>query len=236
LQGGGADTPLVTGSAGVDLERTVEDLAKAILKRSEDVAHDLKTPLNIVVLNVELLKMRLRSLDGEAADDAKVAEHCRSIEREARRVSAIVDAFLGVASIPKEQSRDIDAAAVLAEELREMRFEVGGVVPRFDIRAYPSRWGQACRLLAAGVARVVDVETSRVTMTADAEKLTLDLEGEIASNEVEFGKLFKFYYTDPSGEPDPSLAAARLLIESAGGSIEAHCADGMFHLSLVLNA
>jgi signal transduction histidine kinase len=218
------------------LERTVEDLATAILKRSEDVAHDLKTPLNIVVLNIELLKMRLRSLDGEAADDAKVAEHCRSIEREARRVAAIADAFLGVASMPKEQSREIDAAAVLAEELREMRFEIGGGVPRFDVRAYPSRWGQACRLLAAGVARVVEVKTSRVSMTAAGAMLTVDLEGVVASAEIEFGKLFKFYYTDPSGEPDPSLAAARLLTESAGGSIDAHCADGMFHLTLVLNA
>jgi signal transduction histidine kinase len=218
------------------VERTVEALAAAILRRSEDVAHDLKTPLNIIVLNVELLKMRLHSLDAETAADAKIAEHCRSIEREARRVAAIADAFLGIASIPKEQCREIDAAAVLAEQLREHGFEPGSAVPAFSVRTYPSRWSHACSLLGSGIARVVVVPTSEVTIEAEEETLTLILRGEIASSDIEFGKLFKFYYTDPSGEPDPSLAAARLLAETIGGSVGSDCVDGMFHLELVLNA
>jgi signal transduction histidine kinase len=218
------------------VERTVEALATAILRRSDDVAHDLKTPLNIIVLHVELLKMRLHALDAETASDAKVAEHCRSIEREARRVAAIADAFLGIASIPKEESREIDAAAVLAEQLREYGFEPGSAVPAFSIRTYPSRWSHACSLLGSGIARVVHPDTSEVTIEAGEETLMLNLRGEIASTDIEFGKLFKFYYTAPSGEPDPSLAAARLLVESIGGSVGSQCADGMFHLELVLNA
>jgi hypothetical protein len=218
------------------VERTVEALATAILGRSQDVAHDLKTPLNIIVLNVELLKMRLHALDAEAAADEKVVEHCRSIEREARRVAAIADAFLGIASIPKEESREIDVAAVLTERLREHGFEPGSAVPGFRIRTYPSRWSHTCSLLGSGMARVVDAQTSEVTIETRGETLMLNLRGEIASSDIEFGKLFKFYYTDPSGEPDPSLAAARLLAETIGGSVGTHYGDGMFHLELVLNA
>jgi hypothetical protein len=33
--------------------------------------------------------------------------------------------------------------------------------------------------------------------------------------------LFKFYYTDPSGTPDLSLATARLIAETYGGSLTA---------------
>jgi hypothetical protein len=32
-------------------------------------------------------------------------------------------------------------------------------------------------------------------------------------------KIFKFYYSDPDGKPDLSLAAARLIAETYGGAL-----------------
>jgi hypothetical protein len=34
-------------------------------------------------------------------------------------------------------------------------------------------------------------------------------------------KIFKFYYTDPQGNPDLSLATARLIVETYGGEVNA---------------
>ena len=37
----------------------------------------------------------------------------------------------------------------------------------------------------------------------------------------ELSRIFKFYYTDPQGSPDLSLAAARLITETYGGELNA---------------
>ena len=57
----------------------LENFAQANFPRSADTAHDLKTPLNVAVLNLELLRMRLRKVSGEATG------------REDRRIRALVD-------------------------------------------------------------------------------------------------------------------------------------------------
>ena len=45
--------------------------------------------------------------------------------------------------------------------------------------------------------------------------------GEPASDDFEVTKIFKFYYSDPLGNPDLSLAAARLIAETYGGGLTA---------------
>jgi signal transduction histidine kinase len=42
-----------------------------------------------------------------------------------------------------------------------------------------------------------------------------------ATSDLELTKVFKFYYTDPAGNPDLSLATARLVIETYGGELNA---------------
>ena len=48
----------------------LEHLARANFRRSADTAHDLKTPLNVAVLNLELVRMRCASWPD---DDEKLA-------------------------------------------------------------------------------------------------------------------------------------------------------------------
>ena len=63
-----------------------ENFAKVVFLRSSDTAHDLKTPLNIAVLNLELLRMRVRKLT-EEQDDPKLIEYSGAIELELRRMA-----------------------------------------------------------------------------------------------------------------------------------------------------
>ena len=62
------------------------------------------------------------------------------------------------------------------------------------------------------------------------------LSGEPAGESIEMGKLFKFYYTDESGNPDISLATARLIAESYGGSLDARAEGNRMFMELVLPA
>jgi hypothetical protein len=41
------------------------------------------------------------------------------------------------------------------------------------------------------------------------------------ASDFELTKIFKFYYTDPAGNPDLSLATARLIAETYGGELNA---------------
>ena len=82
------------------MERWLESFASAIFLRSSDTAHDLKTPLNIAVLNLELLRMRVRKITG-GEDDAKLIEYAAAIETELRRMARIFDTFFVLSTPPK---------------------------------------------------------------------------------------------------------------------------------------
>lgn len=211
-----------------------EMLARAILRRSSDVAHDIKTPLNIVALNVELLRMRLRSIAVEIDGDDKIQEHCRSIDRETRRVSAIADAFLSVARIPEDaQPERKNAAAVIIEALRDESFTVIDA-DACNLSVYSSRLEKAAKMLASGLETVIDAEQSKVECLVEGGRLTLRVEGRLRDERVEIGKLFKFYYTDPSGEPNLRLAMAQLLLESMGGSIDMQISEEIVQFRIEL--
>ena len=81
------------------MEPWLERFARANFQRSADTAHDLKTPLNVAVLNLELLRMRLRKIGAE--EDEKLGEYTRAIETELRRMSRIFDAFFLLSTPPK---------------------------------------------------------------------------------------------------------------------------------------
>ncbi len=213
---------------------TFEKLARAILQRSPDVAHDIKTPLNIVVLHVELLKMQLRRLGAEVESDEKVQEHCRSIDRETRRISAIADAYLSVAQLPADDApARRDATAAFGEELREAGFSVKHS-ELCELMVYSSRLDKAAKQFAIGLAGVIEPSKSIADCTVEEGLLTLEIEGPLRDETAEIGKLFKFYYTDPSGEPNLQMASARLLIESMGGLVEMQVSEEIVRFRIEL--
>ena len=51
------------------------------------------------------------------------------------------------------------------------------------------------------------------------DRYSVAVAGFSADSDLEPTKIFKFYYTDPDGNPDLSLATARLVIETCGGEL-----------------
>jgi nitrogen fixation/metabolism regulation signal transduction histidine kinase len=200
------------------MEPWLEHFARANFQRSADTAHDLKTPLNVAVLNLELLRMRLRKLAGE--DDEKVLAYTKAIETELRRLGSIFDAFFLLSTPPKseEPPEPVDVAPISAEAAANAGFalETNG---NALVLGHAARIRQAYKLFFEGGSKALsDV---RLSAGRDADRYTVSLAGVPASADLELTKLFKFYYSDAEGNPDLSLAVARLIAETYGGELNA---------------
>lgn len=213
------------------MEDWLETFARANFLRSGDTAHDLKTPLNIAVLNLELLRMRVRKLVGH--DDEKLDDHARSIEAELRRMARIFDAFFLLSTPPKndEMPTDVDVAAIAAESAAAAGYPLDALGPA-PIRAHESRIRQALKLFFDGASTVLRVEGRRAAAGRDAAQFRISAAGDPETGDFELTKLFKFYYTDPLGNPNIALATARLIAETYGGELNASEESGKVSLRL----
>jgi nitrogen fixation/metabolism regulation signal transduction histidine kinase len=201
------------------MEPWLESFAKTNFRRSSDTAHDLKTPLNVAVLNLELLRMRVSKLAG--GDDEKVNAYARSIEQELRRMARIFDAFFVLSTPPKagEELTMFDLCALSAEAASEASFALAPLEGAFHVSGHESRIRQAFSLFFEGAARVFREEGRQASVEKNAESFSLAVFGNPAAEDFEMTKIFKFYYTDAHGNPDLSLAAARLIVETYGGEL-----------------
>ncbi len=198
------------------MEPWLESFARANFRRSADTAHDLKTPLNVAVLNLELLRMRLRKLAGE--DDEKITGYTRAIETELRRMGRIFDAFFLLSTPPKNEGdpTDVDVAALAADVL------ASAPNGSAHVTAHESRIRQAIQLFLEGASKLLAAEDRRISAGREGESFHVTIVGRPAvPDQLELTKLFKFYYTDPLGNPDLSLAVARLIAETYGGELNA---------------
>ncbi len=199
------------------MEPWLDNFARANFRRSSDTAHDLKTPLNVAVLNLELLRMRIRKLlDG---DDEKILGYASCIEVELRRMARIFDAFFLLSTPPKggEEPAAVDLAALCADF--DPPLQLAGTA---FVTAHESRIRQALKLFIEGACRLLASDGRTIAAVSEQGEFRLICAGRPASAEdFELTRIFKFYYTDPSGNPDLSLATARLIAETYGGELNA---------------
>lgn len=198
----------------------LEAFAEANFLRGADTAHDLKTPLNVAVLNLELMRMRLRKF-ADVADDEKIANYAASIELELRRMARIFDAFFLLSTPPKNEGEPaaFDVCPTCSEAATTAGYELQlGDAAR--VRAHESRLRHAFKMFFEGASHVLK-EAGRLTASSRDTHLRITVTGEPVTDDLEPTKIFKFYYTDASGNPDLSFATARLIAETYGGEVTA---------------
>jgi hypothetical protein len=214
------------------MEQWQERFAETVFRRASATSHDLKTPLNIAVLNLELLRMRVRKVSGE--DDPKIRDYTRAVELELRRLASIFDAFF-INAVPPggDPPGSFDAAPLLAQAAEKHGFEVPAG-PTLQVRAHPARIAALASLFFEGASRLLDRGSVAAKVSTSAEGHAVRLLGRPIDAEPELGKLFKFYYTDASGAPDLALATSRLIAETYGGAVEAAAEGDLVQLDLYL--
>jgi hypothetical protein len=193
------------------MEHWLEPFAQTAFRRAADTAHDLKTPLNVAILNLELLKMRLAKL--VQSPDDKVTGYAVSIETELRRMAQIFDTFFLLLAPPKNEGepKPVDIAALAGE---------GAGGPAWVV-AHESRIREVLKLFADGATRMLEEDGMSTAAACQGGRFEMTIRGVPLVKDVELTKVFKFYYTGPDGNPELSLAAARLIAETYGGELSA---------------
>lgn len=216
------------------MEKWLEPYALSAFRRSADVAHDLKTPLNVAVLNLELLRMRVRKVAGE--DDAKAEGYLKAIDIELRRMARIFDAYFVFSSPLRdaEPPAPVDVKSLVREFAGELPLPPAG--ESVALAGHRGRLKELFRLLSEGARKIFEPDTLLVTESVSPESYHLTVAGKLTISEADVGKIFKFYYTDASGSPDLSLATARLITETCGGTLDLveDLPSARFELSLPL--
>lgn len=200
------------------MEPWLESFARTNFRRAGDTAHDLKTPLNVAVLNLELLRMRVRRIAGE--NDEKLDGYASAIELELRRLGQIFDAFFLLTAPPKndEPPAELDFASIAADAAGDAGLELARAEAA-PVAAHESRMRQAAKLFFESAAKLTRPDGRRVLAKREDGAYRITVTGDPAAPELELTKIFKFYYTDPDGNPDLSLATARLIVETYGGEL-----------------
>jgi hypothetical protein len=203
------------------LDRWLQLFAQANFLRSADTAHDLKTPLNVAVLNLELLRMRVRKLT-EANDDPKLIEYAQAIDVELRRMARIFDTFFLLSTPPKGEGSPplVDVAGIFRDAASTAGYSWNPEASA-NVYAHEGRIRQAFKLFFEGAAKTLKSAGRRLSVELIGQRFTAVLEGSPEGADFELTRIFKFYYTDPNGNPDVSLAAARLIAETYGGELYA---------------
>lgn len=218
------------------MERWLEEFAATAFRRSAETAHDLKTPLNIAILNLELLRMHARSLTG-GEDDSKLADYAAAVESEIRRLGRIFDAFF-VYSTPPPAAGDpelIRFRPIVQQQAAALgvRFEPGAGEDR--VKAHENRLRDLVSNFLAGCSRLVNEAGGFRCLEEPASgEYRVVVEGRGPGSTFEWSKVFKFYYSDSAGNPDLSLATARLIAETYGGSVTAFEAADSVRIVLAL--
>ena len=200
------------------MEAWLEAFAQTNFARSADTAHDLKTPLNVAVLNLELLRMRIARV-AAAEKDEKITAYARSIEVELRRMAQIFDTFFLLSTPPKSEGAPVpvDVVPLCREAAETAGFDIGA--GSFLVRGHESRIRQALKMFFGGAAHVLRSDGRCVREERNSGHYRVAVSGTPQSEPFEIEKIFKFYYTDPLGNPDLSLATARLIVETYGGEL-----------------
>jgi signal transduction histidine kinase len=217
------------------MESWLDHFARASFQRSADTAHDLKTPLNVAVLNLELLRMRLRKMG--LGDDEKIGVYTAAVDAELRRLGRIFDAFFILSTPPRSEGAPsgLDVVPIAAE----LAVSAGlGLRPDGSaiVIGHEGRIRQALKLFFEAASKLL--ATAETASAVDASCFAVTVTGDPATPDFELTKIFKFYFSDSEGNPDLSLAVARLIAETYGGEITAaHERDKVvLRLSLPLGA
>lgn len=215
------------------MEKWLQIFALANFNRSSDTAHDLKTPLNVAVLNLELLRMRMRKLTG-GDDDQKLIEYTRALEMELRRMAHIFDTFFLLSTPPRGEGAPhvMDVGPICADAAAAAGYTAE--VASANVLAHEARIRQALQMFFEGASTVLKPENRKLWVTKADSRYTIVVSGIPEAADFEVTKIFKFYYTDPAGDPDLSLATARLIVETYGGELNAAQESDKVNLRLSL--
>jgi len=204
--------------------QTADRLA-AISRITSGVAHEVKNPLNAILMHVELARMKL------AREDTDVAPQMEIISREILRLDRVVKTFLDftrpvelhVVEAPLDSFvREIVDLAAPQAEAAGIRVSVGGDADAANIRVDPDLMKQA----------ILNVVVNAIQAMPHGGELRIECavheeEAEIRISDTGVGippelreKIFRLYYTTKPEGSGIGLAMTFRIVQLHDGSID----------------
>ena len=217
-----------------DLEsvKTLQSLISYSAKLTElgrltsGVAHEVKNPLNAMMIQLELLRERLEGAPGE------VQENLEIIAGEIRRLDRVVQGFLRFVRPQELNLKPVDVNGVLRDMVALLEAEWGPAGVRFSIEADPTLPLVAAdqELLHQALMNIVlnacqampsggDVQISTDRAVAASVTIRVADEG-VGIPPADLDKIFKLYYTTKPDGSGIGLAVAYRIVQLHDGAID----------------
>ncbi|MEM6457875.1 MAG: ATP-binding protein [Planctomycetota bacterium] len=215
----------------------------ALGEMAAGIAHEVRNPLAAIQLYAELIGADLQEANHDTL--APAADHTRKIADAVRGLSGVVQDVLSFAQTVEPQPRTLDAAEVLQRVVDEQRpgiesrrIEVVIEVKRPRLHADPDLLHRALvNLVRNAVEAVADREERRLTLTADAGRLTVADTGPGLPAGVA-DRIFNPFFTTRSTGTGLGLAIVHRIVDAHGGAVsvtnDARHGGAIFTLELPL--
>ena len=201
-------------------------------------AHDLKAPLNAMVLTLELLKLSLQQAAAAAdADGEKRLRYVATLNEEIGRLDRQLRALLAHTAPPRDERGTVDLSALLdllvqllAPQAKRQGVQLDCALPAAPLVLI----GHADRLKQA----LLNILINALEAMPDGGELAIRLEpveraARISVRDTGPGipaelldRIYQMHFTSKSGGTGVGLYVARSVVESHGGVIDVHSAAG----------
>lgn len=210
------------------------------------LAHEIKNPMNSIIINLEVLKSTLPKVlpEEENLQLQKAEKYLSVIEREMKRLDNVIKSFLDLAAPPKKGRQAFDLNQIvlnnfelirleLEQQNIEWHLELAEGMPHFHGNADQVRQAVLNLLLNAVQAMP---EGGRITVTSafDAKTLTLSIQDTgMGIKESIRSQIFSPYFTTKKKGSGLGLAIVRRILREHGGCVDVESEEGQgsrFHL------
>lgn len=206
---------------------------RALTRVYRGVAHDLRAPLNAMVLNLELLRRSLDPTTPRREDlEAKQQRWVTVIEQELQRLRRALDVLLAQTAPPSEKAEPFDLRGVLEEieallypQARQQQVTVEVAVPddMVTVTALRDQVKQSA----------LNVAINALEVMPDGGTLAMALEREVGRARMRISdtgpgippelreKIFDMHFTTKESGTGIGLYVARSMFEAQGGTLKA---------------
>lgn len=195
------------------------------------ITHDLKAPLNAIVLNLATLRMSLEKEEGGTRDPRRYSERLELIEGELGRLQRAMESLLAHTVPRQDDFAEFDLVALVGDLERlllaqarqqQVKVRVTSNVERVVVAGRPDRIKQALlNLLVNSMEAMPEGGELGIEVTADrdAVALTVSDTGDGIPEDVR-ERVFELHVTTKATGTGIGLYLARRLVEDAGGALE----------------
>jgi len=222
----------ITAGKTLEEEKLQSERLALIGTMSAKLAHEVRNPLNSLVLGLDLVRDDLNALSPGGGEKAQEAlDLLGSVEDELHRIRRTVEDYLRFARLPRVQLEPLNLDQLLADRLELLRadFQQTKIALDLDlgagdapVHADPAQlWQAVLNLVRNAIEAMPSGGTLRIQTRVVSDRVECRIEdtGSGMSSEA-LSQLFRPFFSTKSGGTGLGMALARQILHEHGAGIE----------------